>query len=55
MFRWRRISTRKGSYPIRSLNHEMLLQRERKSTICQIDAKRCYMIETENKPGTFYC
>ena len=35
---------------IRSLNHEMYLQRVRKSTLSQFDDKRCYINETENEP-----
>ena len=34
----------------RSLNHEMYLQRVRKSLLSLFDDKRCYVNETENKP-----
>ena len=33
-------------YPIRSLEHEMYLQRVKKSTLSQFDDKRCYINET---------
>ena len=36
-------------YLIRSLNHEMFLQRVRKSTLSQFDDKRCYIDKTESK------
>ena len=35
---------------IRSLNHEMYLQKVRKSTLSLFDDKRCYINETESKP-----
>ena len=38
------------NYLIRSLNHEMYLQRVRKSTLSLFDNRRCYINETENKP-----
>ena len=37
-------------YNIRSLNHEMLLQKVRKSTLTIFDDKRCYINETESIP-----
>ena len=37
------------NYIIRSINHEMYLQRVKKSTLSLFDDKRCYIIETENK------
>ena len=37
-------------YIIRSINHEMYLQRVKKSTLSQFDAKQCYINETESKP-----
>ena len=37
-------------YIIRSLNHEMYLQKVRKSTLSIFDDKRCYINETESKP-----
>ena len=38
------------NYIIRSLNHEMDLQKVGKSTLSLYDDKRCYLIETESKP-----
>ena len=38
------------NYIIRSLNHEMNLQKVRKSTLSLFDDKRCYINETESKP-----
>ena len=38
------------SYIIRSLNHEMYLQKVTKSTLSLIDDKRCYVNETKRKP-----
>ena len=38
------------NYIIRSINHEMLLQQIKKSTLSIIDDKRCYQNETESKP-----
>ena len=38
------------NYFIRSLNHEMYLQKVKKSTLSIFDNKRCYINETENKP-----
>ena len=38
------------NYIIRSLNHEMVLQKVRKSTLSIIDDKRCYINETESIP-----
>ena len=38
------------TYNIRSLNHEMYLQKIRKSTLSFFDDKRCYINETESKP-----
>ena len=35
-------------------NHEMYLQRVKKSTLSQFVDKRCYMNETENKPWNYY-
>ena len=37
-------------YIIRSINHEMQLQRVKKSTLSQFDDKRCYLNETESIP-----
>ena len=37
-------------YIIRSLSHEMVLQKERKSTLSIFDDKRCYINETESIP-----
>ena len=37
-------------YFIRYLNHEMYLQKVRKSTLSIFDDKRCYINETESKP-----
>ena len=37
-------------YLIRSLNHEMYLQRVKKSTLSQFDDKRCSIDETESLP-----
>ena len=36
------------NYIIRSLNHEMYLQRAKKSTLSNFDDKRCYINETES-------
>ena len=38
------------NYIIRSLNHEMVLQKVRKSTFSIFDDKRCYINETESIP-----
>ena len=38
------------NYIIRSINHEMYLQKVRKSTLSIFDDKRCYINETESKP-----
>ena len=38
------------NYIIRSINHEMVLQEVKKSTLSQIDDKRCYINETESIP-----
>ena len=38
------------NYIIRSLNHDMHLQKVRKSTLSIFDDKRCYMNETESIP-----
>ena len=38
------------NYIIRSLNHEMYLQKVRKSTLSIFDDKRCYINETKRKP-----
>ena len=38
------------NYIIRSLSHEMVLQKVRKSTISQFDDKRCFINETESMP-----
>ena len=38
------------NYIIRSVNHEMILQKVRKSTLSIFDDKRCYINETESKP-----
>ena len=37
-------------YIIRSINHEMVLQDLKKSTLSQFDEKRCYINETESVP-----
>ena len=39
-----------NNYIIRSINHEMLLQKVTKSTLSIFDDKRCYINETESKP-----
>ena len=38
------------NYIIRSLNHEMYLQKVEKSTLSLFDDKRCYINETESIP-----
>ena len=38
------------NYSLRSINHEMYLQKVRKSTLSLFDDKRCYINETENTP-----
>ena len=38
------------NYLIRSLNHEMYLQRVRKSTLSQFDDKRCYINNIKSIP-----
>ena len=35
---------------LRSINHDMYLQRVKKSTLSFFDDKRCYINETESKP-----
>ena len=39
-----------NNYIIRSINHEMVLQEVKKSTLSQFDDKRCYINETESIP-----
>ena len=39
-----------GNYILRSLNHEMYLQKINKSSLYIIDDKRCYINETESIP-----
>ena len=39
-----------NNYIIRSINHEMVLQEVKKSTLSIFDDKRCYINETESKP-----
>ena len=39
-----------NNYIIRSINHEMVLQEVKKSTLSIIDDKRCYINETESIP-----
>ena len=41
-----------ANFFIRSLNHEMYLQRVRKSTLFQFDDKRCYITNMEILPWT---
>ena len=38
------------NYIIRSINHEMVLQKVKKSTLSIIDEKRCYIYNNEIKP-----
>ena len=38
------------NFVIRSINHEMYLQRVLKSTLFPVDDKRCYMNNVENNP-----
>ena len=38
------------NYILTSVNHEMYLQRIKKSTLSIFDAKRCYINEIESKP-----
>ena len=38
------------NYIIRSINHEMVLQKVKKSTLCIFDDKRCYINNIESKP-----
>ena len=38
------------NYIIRSINHEMYLQRVKRLTLSLFDDKRCYINETEIKP-----
>ena len=38
------------NYILRSLNHEIFLQRLKKSTLAIFDDKRCYINENESKP-----
>ena len=39
-----------NNYIIRSINHEMVLQEVKKSTLSIFDDKRCYINETESIP-----
>ena len=39
-----------NNYIIRSINHEIVLQKVKKSTLSIFDDKRCYINETESKP-----
>ena len=39
-----------NNFILRSINHEMVLQEVKKSTLSQFDDKRCYINETESKP-----
>ena len=38
------------NYILRSLNHEMYLQKIKKSSLSIFDDKRCYINETESEP-----
>ena len=38
------------NYIIRSINHEMVLQRVKTSTLSTFDDKRCYITNIESKP-----
>ena len=38
------------NYVIRSINHEMVLQKVKNSTLSVLDDKRCYINNIENKP-----
>ena len=38
------------NYIIRSINHEMVLQKVKKSTLSILDDKRCYKSNIENEP-----
>ena len=42
------------NYILRSINHEMYLQRVKKSTLSQFDDKRCYINNIESKPWNYY-
>ena len=39
-----------NNYIIRSINHEMVLQEVKKSTLSIFDDKRCYINETKSMP-----
>ena len=38
------------NYILRSINHEMVLQKVKKSTLSIFDDKRCYINNIESKP-----
>ena len=38
------------NYIIKSINHEMVLQKVKKSTLSNFDDKRCYINNIESKP-----
>ena len=48
MLRWR--GEECDIYIIRSINHEMVLQKLKKSTFSIFDDKRCYKNNIESKP-----
>ena len=39
-----------NNYILRSINHEMVLQKVKKSTLSIFDDKRCYINNIESKP-----
>ena len=42
------------NYIIRSINHEMVLQKVKKSTLSIFDDKRCYINNIESEPWNYY-
>ena len=42
------------NYMLKSVNHEMYLQRVKKSTLSIFDDKRCYINETKTLPWNYY-
>ena len=41
------------NYLLRTVNHEMYLQKTKRSTLSLFDDKRCYINETESKPWNY--
>ena len=47
----RNIQQECDNYILRSINHEMILQKVKKSTLSIFDDKRCYINNIKSEPG----